>query len=257
MTGGLLIAALGLGTSALAQTGPAEVRPISSPAVEKLEALVERFNQRRDEVYQETKSYEERTSRLNALGKEFIPQFRALAEEGGETDVAVQAWLWVLRIAVDVDKAEAKNALDTLLSEHIRSEALGELPGELRYASYSIGDEPVVGALRKLGEGSPHKSVQASALFTLGAVLLDQSGQNAKLRDEAREVFVRVSRDFGDQAYGDSTYAKEIEGYLYEVDNLQIGMVAPDFEALDENGASFKLSDYRGKVVVVDFWGFW
>ena len=25
----------------------------------------------------------------------------------------------------------------------------------------------------------------------------------------------------------------------------------------DENGVSWKLSDYRGKVVVVDFWGFW
>jgi cytochrome oxidase Cu insertion factor (SCO1/SenC/PrrC family) len=32
---------------------------------------------------------------------------------------------------------------------------------------------------------------------------------------------------------------------------------APDFEAVDENGVKFKLSDYRGKVVVLDFWGFW
>jgi peroxiredoxin len=34
-------------------------------------------------------------------------------------------------------------------------------------------------------------------------------------------------------------------------------MLAPDFEAVDENGAAWKLSDYRGKVVVVDFWGNW
>ena len=44
---------------------------------------------------------------------------------------------------------------------------------------------------------------------------------------------------------------------LFEIEHLQIGMVAPDFEAQDETGASFKLSDYKGKVVVLDFWGFW
>ena len=32
---------------------------------------------------------------------------------------------------------------------------------------------------------------------------------------------------------------------------------APDFEAVDQDGVKFKLSDYRGKVTVVDFWGEW
>ncbi|MFM7298716.1 MAG: peroxiredoxin family protein, partial [Planctomycetota bacterium] len=30
-----------------------------------------------------------------------------------------------------------------------------------------------------------------------------------------------------------------------------------DFEATDTDGVKFKLSDYRGKVVMLDFWGFW
>ena len=34
-------------------------------------------------------------------------------------------------------------------------------------------------------------------------------------------------------------------------------MVAPDIEAPDLDGVTFKLSDYRGKVVVIDFWGDW
>jgi peroxiredoxin len=38
---------------------------------------------------------------------------------------------------------------------------------------------------------------------------------------------------------------------------LQIGMVAPDIAGVDTDGTNFKLSDYRGKVVVLDFWGFW
>jgi cytochrome oxidase Cu insertion factor (SCO1/SenC/PrrC family) len=37
----------------------------------------------------------------------------------------------------------------------------------------------------------------------------------------------------------------------------EVGDLAPDFEAKDVEGKPFKLSDYRGKVVVLDFWGFW
>lgn len=36
-----------------------------------------------------------------------------------------------------------------------------------------------------------------------------------------------------------------------------LGKQAPDFDAVDQSGAKFKLSDYRGKVVVLDFWGSW
>ena len=32
---------------------------------------------------------------------------------------------------------------------------------------------------------------------------------------------------------------------------------APEIEGVDIDGKKFKLSDYRGKVVVLDFWGNW
>lgn len=32
---------------------------------------------------------------------------------------------------------------------------------------------------------------------------------------------------------------------------------APEITGVDVDGKEFKLSDYRGKVVVLDFWGFW
>ncbi|HEV3444883.1 MAG TPA: redoxin domain-containing protein [Gemmataceae bacterium] len=32
---------------------------------------------------------------------------------------------------------------------------------------------------------------------------------------------------------------------------------APDIAGIDFDGKKFKLSDYRGKVVVLDFWGNW
>ena len=39
--------------------------------------------------------------------------------------------------------------------------------------------------------------------------------------------------------------------------NLSIGKEAPEIEGEDIDGNKFKLSDYRGKVVVLDFWGHW
>ena len=38
---------------------------------------------------------------------------------------------------------------------------------------------------------------------------------------------------------------------------LAVGQVAPDIAGEDIDGAKFKLSDYRGKVVMLDFWGHW
>jgi len=35
---------------------------------------------------------------------------------------------------------------------------------------------------------------------------------------------------------------------------LEIGKVAPDVEGQDQDGKKFKLSDYKGKVVLLDFW---
>jgi hypothetical protein len=35
------------------------------------------------------------------------------------------------------------------------------------------------------------------------------------------------------------------------------GKPAPEIEGKDLDGVPFKLSDYRGKVVLLDFWGHW
>jgi cytochrome oxidase Cu insertion factor (SCO1/SenC/PrrC family) len=37
----------------------------------------------------------------------------------------------------------------------------------------------------------------------------------------------------------------------------KVGDKAPEIAGQDVDGKEFKLSDYRGKVVVLDFWGFW
>jgi hypothetical protein len=38
---------------------------------------------------------------------------------------------------------------------------------------------------------------------------------------------------------------------------FEIGNLAPDIQGDDLDGQTFRLSDYRGKVIVLDFWGHW
>ena len=40
-------------------------------------------------------------------------------------------------------------------------------------------------------------------------------------------------------------------------EDLAIGKLATEISGVDVDGRKFKLSDYRGKVVVLDFWGDW
>ena len=37
----------------------------------------------------------------------------------------------------------------------------------------------------------------------------------------------------------------------------RVGMMAPDLKGVDTDGKEFSLADYRGKVVMLDFWGNW
>ena len=40
-------------------------------------------------------------------------------------------------------------------------------------------------------------------------------------------------------------------------EEIAVGKPAPDIDGKDIDGKSFKLSDHRGKVVLLTFWGDW
>ena len=49
-------------------------------------------------------------------------------------------------------------------------------------------------------------------------------------------------------------YVKDLDGIIKQLENVQIGKVAPEFSLPDTAGVSVSLSDFRGKYVIVDFW---
>jgi hypothetical protein len=120
----------------------------------------------------------------------------------------------------------------------------------------------VVAWLERVRDGSPHDAVRAAATIALAETLLDPGWavhpdgtpfqDRSPDKPAARSLLVELQ-----ERYPDSDYAAGARGFLFELDHLQVGMVAPDIEATDQDGATFKLSDYRGKVVLLVFWGFW
>ena len=70
------------------------------------------------------------------------------------------------------------------------------------------------------------------------------------LTDDGRRVIERLLAR-------KKTLGEEAEARLDDMLNLAVGKSAPEIEGLDFNGKPLKLSDYKGKVVVLVFWGTW
>jgi hypothetical protein len=134
-------------------------------------------------------------------------------------------------------------------------------------------------------EKSPHRDVQGLACLRLAQfqkfrwqrldLLKDQpeltrryEGLYGKayldsLRQQDRGQVVAATESLFEQAikqYGDvkipfgSTVGETAESELHEIRYLSVGKVAQEIEGEDQDGEKFKLSDYRGKVVLLYFW---
>jgi peroxiredoxin len=100
----------------------------------------------------------------------------------------------------------------------------------------------------------------------LGYISEIRTADQAALRAESAALLERIIDEFGDiplvpkWAKGRSdgrTLADSARPKLEAMRSLAVGQVAPEIEGRDIDGKPMKLSDYRGKVVVLCFWGAW
>lgn len=270
--------ALGLALAALAAPGPGAPPPSSirpSCVFEDFEpalmALNEEFDTALEDFYAEyqkkygefdfeSASAEEKAAvqawwRDNQPGPVFLPRYEAIADKAKGTDTAVRAWGKVLDLASQTNSTDSAGRALKALGESTGSEALDSIAAGLQYSD-GLPRAEVLAFLSKL-RSSPHRKVVAAATLSLAMNLMNGDASDAE-RVEGRKLMVELTEKFTDvKTMRGRSYSDIAAGQLYELDHLQIGMKAPDFETVDETGATFRLSDYRGKVTVVDFWGFW
>lgn len=66
-----------------------------------------------------------------------------------------------------------------------------------------------------------------------------------------------ASYEFTVDRYGNSLTLKPLANKLPARADLRVGSPAPDFSFKDLDGKARRLSDFRGKIVLIDVWGMW
>ncbi len=72
--------------------------------------------------------------------------------------------------------------------------------------------------------------------------------ESEKLLEEAADKYADVKTAF------DGTVGRKAKSELFDLRHLSVGKAAPEVKGVDQHGKRFKLSDYKGKVVLLDFW---
>ncbi|MFK7743372.1 MAG: peroxiredoxin family protein [Planctomycetota bacterium] len=118
-------------------------------------------------------------------------------------------------------------------------------------ARHYFGRDPMQ-ELEQLQQATPFDEVRVWVRYGLARSTLRNKSASEAQRAEANAELARIARE-----HPETIPAMAIAAPAFRKERLQVGMVAPEIEGADLDGKPFKLSDYRGKVVVLDFWGDW
>jgi hypothetical protein len=213
--------------------------------------------------------------------RELAEQFLQLADKHSKDPVAIDALFWILTTLRN--RPDATRALEMLARDHLQSKKLSAACPQIARVPSLAAEKLLRAALEK----SPHDEVRAQACLQLACFLDQQAtvleqlqtqpeladrvlqyygkeyGQHLKSLtrdklDKSREqVYERLLQSFADVLTGDTTMGEIATKALFRIRHLSIGRVAPEIVGEDILRARFKLSDFRGKVVVLSFWGHW
>lgn len=183
----------------------------------------------------------------------FLQRFVDFAKAHPGTEPELPCLTWIVQSDADFGQA-AHFAMDRLATAHAEAKELGTL---MRWIKYRLKAEDRVTALQWLGTiaaKNPDPDVRAEVLIARAGLCIGTTG-TAETEAE-RNGAVADLQQAVDLARDDKLRQTAQDG-IAEEGRLGIGKMAPDIEAEDLDGVSFKLSDYRGKVVMLDFWGDW
>ena len=219
----------------------------------ELEALTESYNEARTDFMNKLGKAETEQERWRLREEEdpdkiYPAKFQKLAEKAEGTETEVKAYIWAVNSAISGKNQEkVREILDIIFTSCKDSSELANLASIISYGEWSLGQDKSLEILSELYKKTNNSEVKASALYYKGRLL----NKHNKI-EEAYEIFKKIREDFKE-----TSYKEPAERYIYEIENLQIGMTAPDFSATDQYMLNFNLSDYRGKVLLIHFWGFW
>ncbi len=187
--------------------------------------------------------------------KAFKPRFTKFAENhrGTEAEARAVLWLvqqcWWLREEGSMEETALPLA-EYLIKEHGESPQLGLL---VEY-QYVLKKDQRKELCNKMLEVSPHSSVKAAAHFGLARL-----GPARSPEGEPNPHYQALMMEYANEPWRLTTFGAIANAYLnpHSADALAVGETAPEIVGVNHKGEPMRLSDYRGKVVMLDFWGNW
>jgi hypothetical protein len=290
-TTAVLAAAILVASTARAQepeSRKAETKPSGPEGV--IASIEEEFKVAQNEFFREyrnaktdeekDKLYKEKYPKPSA----WFPRLFDVAKADPKGPGAEKALIWI--VTRSRGPSEGAEALDLLRRDHIASKNLARLADALVYLDSPKADEFLVA----LEQQNPNREIKGRAVYSrakrkqssaTSAARVQAAKDPKALKEleedyppeelvrlraldvkmterEFEELLLRVEKEFGDVDAGyRGTLADRAGGDLFEMRNLGIGKVAPPIEGEGVDGKPLKLSDFKGKVVILDFWGHW
>jgi hypothetical protein len=223
--------------------------------------LLEDFRANRDDNAKIQKLNEEYQRSVQKQGD----RLKALIKEHAQDPAVFEAFLVLV--------GELRNELDEPMlrlvrEHHLANPKMGKLCFDLMTNIRSPGTAKL---LEEVAAKHPQQAVRGQALFALGmfqrykAHPWDEEVSQAdelKRLAPAERTFREVVKTYAAVKTPDdkTTLGTRAGAELARIKNLpdlKVGKAAPDIAGEDVDGRPLKLSDYRGKVVVLDFWGNW
>lgn len=230
-------------TSAAAQVQAVDSSPEATS--ERLEAELAQLREQMLTRYKQA-TPEERTALpdLNLWPVEqILPKVAQAAERFAGSPDAVPFHLWIVRDSWRLpNPAFALQSIDQLLVDHAEDERLDELADRMPRFAHHLGVEGTLERLDLLHKSNARIDVQAACMLARARV---KPGSQDDLKNQLRAVIAFAP---------DTASGHRARGQLFEVEHLQVGCQAPEIRGTTLEGQPFKLSDYRGKVVVLEFW---
>jgi thiol-disulfide isomerase/thioredoxin len=197
---------------------------------------------------------------VHKLELEYAPRFLALAEKSPGDPIAVDALVRAAQLGGG-DTPDSEKALDLLQQNHLNSPKISDAITDVTFSTKWAGADKF---LRAVIEKSSSREARGLASYWLAYRLRDKaadelSGVEAdKAASEAESLLQMVAAKYADVSSDKrGPLGARAAIALAELRRLAVGHVAPEIEGVDGDGKHFRLSEYRGKVVVLDFWGHW
>ena len=119
-------------------------------------------------------------------------------------------------------------------------------------AGMLLGEEEAEKFLRAVESGSPHADVKARAIL----VRVDDKFQTAPVKSADYAMAKKEALRASEIAEGPAI-KREVRMLINAREKIVGQQVASDIVGVDLDGVAFKLSDYKGKIIMLDFWGNW